>query len=64
MVEWIDILVKTILGECQFSILEANIYSKLTLSSLTVDLNIPEYVTGSVRIMEVTQKQALARPYG
>ena len=64
MVEWIDILVKTILGECQLSILEANIYSKLTFSSLTVDLNIPEYVTGSVRIMEVTQKQALARPYG
>ena len=64
MVEWIDILVKTILGECQLSILEANIYSKLTFSSLTVDLNIPEYVTGSVWIMEVTRKQALARPYG
>ena len=64
MVEWIDILVKIILGKCQLSILEANIYSELTLSSLTVDLNIPEYVTGSVRIMEVTQKQALARPYG
>ena len=64
MVEWIDILVKTILGECQLSILEANIYSKLTFSSLTVDLNIPEYVTGSVRIMEVTQKKTLARPYG
>ena len=64
MVEWIDILVKIILGNCQLSILEANIYSELTLSSLTVDLNIPEYVTGSVRIMEVTRKQALARPYG
>ena len=62
--EWIDILVKIILGNCQLSILEANIYSELTLSSLTVDLNIPEYVTGSVRIMEVTRKQALARPYG
>ena len=64
MVEWIDILVKIILGKCQLSILEVNIYSELTLSSLTVDLNIPEYVTGSVRIMEVTRKQALARPYG
>ena len=64
MVEWIDILVKTILGKCQLSILEANFYSELILSSLTVDLNIPEYVTGSVRIMEVTRKQALARPYG
>ena len=64
MVEWIDILVKTILGNCQLSILEANFYSELILSSLTVDLNIPEYVTGSVRIMEVTRKQALARPYG
>ena len=64
MVEWIDILVKIILGKCQLSILEANIYSELTLFSLTVDLNIPEYVTGSVRIMEVTRKQALARPYG
>ena len=29
MVEWIDILVKTILGKCQLSILEANFYSRV-----------------------------------